>query len=152
MFLTSQPLATLHPQIKPSKPNICLKMPSWTLREGPRRAQDSPRWAQDGPKEGRHTTGNPRILILGALLGPSWATSALQKTMVFLRFFASFQVPSPPDLKLLPSCKLPEASLVDLKLYFALLGQSSSQLGIQVAPFKPSNPQQDLQRSILQAF
>ena len=45
LFLTSQLLATLHPRSKLSKPKICLKMPSWTPQEGPRRAQDSPRWA-----------------------------------------------------------------------------------------------------------
>ena len=70
--MTSQLLATLHPKIKPSKPQICLKMPSWTPQEGPRRAQDSPRWAQDGPETGRRTTGKSRKIIPGALLGPSW--------------------------------------------------------------------------------
>ena len=44
MFLTSQLWATLHPKIKPSKPELCLKMASWTPQAGPRRAQDSPRW------------------------------------------------------------------------------------------------------------
>ena len=77
-FLTSQLLATLHPKIKPSKPQICLKMPSWTPQEGPRRAQDSPRWAQDGPKTGRGTTTKSCKILFGALLGPSWATSGLQ--------------------------------------------------------------------------
>ena len=52
MFLRSQLLATLHPKIRPSKPKMCLKMPSGTPQNGPRRAQDSPRWAQDGPKKG----------------------------------------------------------------------------------------------------
>ena len=72
MLSTSQLLATLHPKIKPSKPKLCLKMASWTLQEGPKRAQDSPRWAQDGPKEGRRTTSKSRKIILEALLGPSW--------------------------------------------------------------------------------
>ena len=71
-FLTSQLLATLHPKIKPSKPQIRLKMPSWTPQEGPRRAQDSPRWAQDGPKKGCHATARAPKIIPGALLGPSW--------------------------------------------------------------------------------
>ena len=86
-FLTSQLLATLHPKIKPSKPQICLKMPSWTPQEGPRRAQDSPRWAQDGPKKVRRATGKSPKIIPGALLGPSWGTSGLQKTMVFPKYF-----------------------------------------------------------------
>ena len=84
MFFTSQLSATLHPKIKPSKPNICLKEPSWTSQEGPRRAQGSPRWAQGGPKEGRHTTGKSGKIILEALLGPSWAASALQKLWYLL--------------------------------------------------------------------
>ena len=65
-------MATLHPKIKSSKPNICLKVPSWTPRQGPRRAQDSPRWAQDGPKKGRRRTIQTPKIIPGALLGPSW--------------------------------------------------------------------------------
>ena len=53
-------------------------------------AQDGPkmgpRWAQDGPETGRGTTSKPRILIPGALPGLSWATSGLQKTLVFTMF------------------------------------------------------------------
>ena len=120
-FLASQLLATLHPRSKPSKPKICLKMPSWTPREGPRRAQDGPRWAQDGPKKVRHTTTKSCKIIPGALLGPSWATSGLQQTMVFTMVFATFQFSNPSDLKLLPTCKLPEPSLLDLKLKLAFL-------------------------------
>ena len=123
MFLASQLWATLHPKIKPSKPKLCLKMASWTPQEGPKRAQDSPRWAQDGPKEGRRTTGKSRKIILEALLGPSWAASGLQKTMVFARVFAIFQFPQPSDIKLLPRCKLPEPCLVELKRHVPLLSQ-----------------------------
>ena len=66
------------------KPRICLKMPPWTPKKGPRR----PTMAQDGPKmgsgRGRGTSMKPRILIPGALLGLSWATSGLQKALGFL--------------------------------------------------------------------
>ena len=33
-FCTSQPFATLHPQLKPSKPKACLQMASWTPKKG----------------------------------------------------------------------------------------------------------------------
>ena len=65
-------LAADHAHDSPSKPMICLKRPSWTPQEGPRRAQDSPRWAQDGPKTGRHATAKSSKILFGALLGPSW--------------------------------------------------------------------------------
>ena len=94
MFLASQLLATLHPRSKPSKPKICLKMPSWTPRERPRRAQDGPRWVQDGPKKGRGTTAKSGKIIPGALLGPSWATSGLQKTMVLQWFLLLSSFPT----------------------------------------------------------
>ena len=61
----------MDPKIKPSKPKICLKMPSWTPQDGPRRPQGSPRRAQDGPKEGRRTTAKSCKIIPGALVGPS---------------------------------------------------------------------------------
>ena len=77
--------------------------------------------AQDGPKKGRHTTARAPKIILGTLLGPSWATSGLQKTMVFTMVFAAFQFSNPSDFKLLRTCKLPEPSLVDLKLKLAFL-------------------------------
>ena len=72
MFLQSHLLATDHAHRSPSKPKICLKRPSWTPQEGPRRAQDSPRWAQDGPKTGRQSTGKSSKILFGALLGPPW--------------------------------------------------------------------------------
>ena len=72
MFLQSHLLASEHANRSPSEPKICLKMPPWSPREGPRRAQESPRGGQDGPKTLRRTTGNPRKIIFGAVLGPSW--------------------------------------------------------------------------------
>ena len=132
----SQPyrlLATLHPKIKPSKPNICLKVPSWTPREGPRRAQDSPRWAQDGPKKGRRTTARAPKIIPGGSLGLTLGHLRPSKNYGFYNVFDIFQFSSPSDLKLPPTCKLPEPSLVDMKLELALLMPSWAQLG----QFKP---------------
>ena len=61
MFLTSQLLATLHPKIRPSKPKICLKMPSGT----PKKGHAGPKIAQDVPQRGAaHTMSKPCILIL----------------------------------------------------------------------------------------
>ena len=65
-------LATYHARRSPSKPKICLKRPSWTPQEGPRRPQDSPRWAQDGPKKRRRTTTKSCKICFGAFSGPSW--------------------------------------------------------------------------------
>ena len=65
-------LATYHARRSPSKPKICLKRPSWTPQEGPRRPQDSPRWAQDGPRKWRPSTGKSCKICSGAFLGPSW--------------------------------------------------------------------------------
>ena len=121
--MTSQLLATLHPRSKPSKPKICLKMPSRTPQEGPRRAQDSPRWAQDGPEKGRRTKIKSRKIFLEL----SWVhrTSMLAHLRAILAHFG---------------------------LYLALSSPSLSQHGLQVALFKPSRPQQDLQTTTLQAF
>ena len=58
----------LHPKIKPSKINICLKMPFWT----PEKGQGGPKMAQDGPKKGRGTTTRAPKMMLEAILGPSW--------------------------------------------------------------------------------
>ena len=64
-------LARKHAPQSPPKPKTCLKMPSWTPPEGPRRAQDSPRWGQDGPKKARRVPSKSRKIIPGTLLGPS---------------------------------------------------------------------------------
>ena len=72
MFLQSCLLATHHARRDPSKPKICLKRPSWTPQEGPRRPQDSPRWAQDGPRKWRPSTGKSCKICSGASLDPSW--------------------------------------------------------------------------------
>ena len=106
MFLASQLWATLHPKIKPSKPQICLKMPSWTPQEGPRRAQDSPRWAQDGPKKGRRTTAKSPKIIPGALLGPSWGHLGLNLAL---------SSPSCNQLRTQPVCYWPSRPQQDLQ-------------------------------------
>ena len=100
--MTSQLLATLHPKIKPSKPNIGLKMPFWTPQEGPRRAQDSPRWAQGGPKKGRHATSKSRKIIpgafwasLGAILDSNWPFQAHLATNFTPKLFLTG--PQDPD-------------------------------------------------------
>ena len=97
MFLKNQLLATLHSKIKPSRPKICLKMPSGTPQEGPRRAQDSPRWAQDGPKKGRRATTQAPKIIPGARLGPSWGHLGLNVGL----FTPNLQATSHPSCSLL---------------------------------------------------
>ena len=90
-------LATYHARRSPSKPKICLKRPSWTPQEGPRRPQDSPRWAQDGPKKRRRTTAKSCKICSGAFLGPSWGQLGPLRAQLG---------PSEPSLKLIcfPNC------------------------------------------------
>ena len=151
MCLTSQLSATLHPKIKPSKPRICLKMPSCTPQEGPRRTQDSPRWAQGGLKKVRGNDLSSQDNS-GGPLGPILGHLKPSENHCLYEIFAISQFSNPSDLKLLPTCKLPEPSLVDLKLQLALFIQVRSQHGIQVALSKAPSPPQDLQRATLQTF
>ena len=68
-FCTSQPFATLHPQLKPSKPKTCLQMPSWTPQEWPRRAK----MAQDEPKMGPERRADQRQKPARSFWEVSWA-------------------------------------------------------------------------------
>ena len=96
-FLQSCLHATYHARRSPSKPKICLKRPSWTPQEGPRRPQDSPKWSQDGPRKRRRTTTKSCKICFGAFSGPSWGQLGPLRAQLG---------PSEPILKLscLPSC------------------------------------------------
>ena len=74
----------------------------------------------------------------------------MQKTMVFTMFLGTFKFSSPSDPKLPPTCKLPEPSLVDMKLQLALLILSWAQPGQFKPILKPTwHPSCSLQASKL---